>query len=225
MTYIHSEILPQLRKAGEKVQREFEKYACVRNRSRGEFIALEGDRCHYFYLVVSGSLRVYKGDEYGREITLYKVKPGESCILSAFCILNGGEFPANATAEEMTQLIEIPANVFRDWLDRHEFWRNYIFSRFSVHLANIISRVESLVFRRMDERIAQFLVHTASGSPNQVKLTHSDIARELGTAREVVSRILKNFEKARLIQLSRGNITIINQQGLFPGAGSRGSRQ
>lgn len=222
MPYTHVEILPQLRNAGEKVQREFEKYACVRTCSRGEFIALEGDRCHFFHLVVSGSLRIYKGDEYGREITLYKVKPGESCILSAFCILNGGEFPANAMAEETTQVIEIPAIVFRDWLNRHEFWREYIFSRFSVHLSNIISRIESLVFRRMDERIAQFLVHSASGASNRVKLTHSDIARELGTAREVVSRILKNFEKARLIRLSRGNITIINQQGLFPRAGSRG---
>ncbi len=222
MPYTHLEILPQLRNAGEKVQREFEQYACVRTCSRGKFIALEGDRCHFFHLVVSGSLRIYKGDEYGREITLYKVKPGESCILSAFCILNGGEFPANAIAEEVTQVIEIPAVVFRDWLDRHEFWRDYIFSRFSVHLSNIISRIESLVFRRMDERIAQFLVHSASGTSNRVKLTHSDIARELGTAREVVSRILKNFEKARLIRLSRGNITIINQQGLFPGSDGGG---
>lgn len=222
MFYSYFEILPQLRKAGEKVQREFEQYACIRTYTRGEFLALEGDRCHFFHLVVSGCLRVYKGDEYGREITLYKVKPGESCTLSAFCILNGGEFPASAMAEETTRVIEIPAAVFRDWLNRHEFWRDYIFSRFSAHLSNIISRIESLVFRRMDERIAQFLVHSASGTSNRVKLTHSDIARELGTAREVVSRILKNFEKARLIQLSRGNITILNQQGLLPGSDGRG---
>lgn len=215
MKYNIEKLLPFLKDAGEKVKRDFEEFSCLRSVPRGKYLALEGDRCSYFYLLASGSLRIYKGDEFGREITLYKVKAGESCILSAFCILNGGSFPATAVADENSVLIEIPANVFRDWLDRHDCWREYVFSLLSLHLSEIIDKIASLVFRRVDERIANFLADAAPRPHNRLKVTHSDIARELGTAREVVSRILKNFERAHLIRLSRGNITILDQQGLL----------
>lgn len=207
--------LPFLKEVNEKVLQEFTEYACCKSYLRGQYVALEGDRCNYFYLVISGSLRIYKGDPEGREITLYKVKPGKSCILSAFCIINGGHFPANAVVDEEAIICEIPAHVFRDWLDRHDFWREYVFNLLSLHLSEIIDKIASLVFQRVDERIANFLADAASQPHGRLKATHSDIARELGTAREVVSRILKNFERARLIRLSRGNITIIDQQGLL----------
>jgi CRP/FNR family transcriptional regulator len=215
MKYNIETLLPFLREANEKVLRDFKEYSCYKTYSRGEYLALEGDRCTYFYLLVSGSLRIYKGDEEGREITLYKVKPGESCILSAFCIINGGNFPANALVDEEATLIEIPANVFRYWLDRHDIWREYVFTLLSVHLSEIINKIASLVFLRTDERIARFLVAAANKPHNHLKTTHSDIARELGTAREVVSRILKSFERERFIRLSRGNITIVDPQGLM----------
>lgn len=215
MDYNTVELLPFLRQAGRKVQDEFVQYACIKDYSRGDYLTLEEDRCVYFYLLVKGSARVYKGDPLGREITLYKVKPGESCILTVFCIMNRNNFPANAVFDRPSQLIEIPAQVFRDWLNRHDFWREYVFNLFSTHLAEIISKIEALVFQRVDERIANFLVQSTPHAQNRLKMTHSDIARELGTAREVVSRILKNFERASLVSLSRGNITIINQQGLL----------
>jgi CRP/FNR family transcriptional regulator len=208
-------LLPFFQKAGIKLQREFEQYACHKLYGRGDFLAMEGDRCHHFYLVQCGEVRVYKGDDCGREITLYKVKPGESCILSAFSIMNSSPFPAYAVADQRTRIIEIPSAVFRDWLNRHDFWREYIFDLFSGHLAEIISKIESLVFQRVDERIAHFLVNATPRHHNRLQMTHADIARELGTAREVVSRILKDFEKSRFVKLSRGKITILNQQGLI----------
>ena len=215
MKYNIEKLLPFLMDAGEKVKRDFEEFSCLKTVSRGEYLALEGDHCNFFYMLISGTLRIYKGDEFGREITLYKVKAGESCILSAFCILNGGSFPANAVADENVILIEIPAGAFRDWLDRHDCWREYVFRLLSLHLSEIIDKIAALVFRRVDERIASYLADGASRPHSRLKVTHSDIARELGTAREVVSRILKNFEKARLIRLSRGNITILDHQGLL----------
>ncbi len=207
-------LLPFFKNAGIKLQQEFEQYAGHKHYSRGDFLTMEGDRCHHFYLVQSGEVRVYKADDCGREVTLYKVKPGESCILSAFCIMNGGDFPAYAVADKRTRIIEIPSTVFRDWLNRHDFWREYIFNLFSGHLTEIISKVESLVFQRVDERIAHFLARSKPRHHNRLKMTHADIARELGTAREVVSRILKDFEKSHFVKLSRGKITILDPQGL-----------
>ena len=214
MKYRAEDILPILNQ-DEKVRREFEQFAYPKAYARGQYINLEGDHCNYFYMVLSGSVRVYKSGECGREVTLYKVKPGESCILSAFSIMNNREFPANAVTEEPSMLVEIPESVLRDWLNRHELWRAYLFTLFSTHLQEIISKVEYLAFYRVDERIANYLIQSTASGDNTLHITHSDIARELGTAREVVSRILKTFEKARLISLSRKNITVIDEQALL----------
>ncbi len=208
-------LLPFFKNASVKIQQEFEKYTCPKNYNKHQHVALEGDDCHYFYIVLSGEVRVYKGSECGREVTLYKVKTGESCILSAFCILNKQRFPANAVVDKNARVLEIPAPILRDWINRYDFWRKYIFNLLTTHLTQIISKVESLVFQRVDERIANFLVNSTSHNQKRLKMTHSDIARELGTAREVVSRILKNFEKASLVSLSRGSITILDQQALL----------
>lgn len=201
--------------APPRVLSEFRQYAVTRKFRADELIYLEGDACDYFNLIISGSLRIYKSGECGREITLYKVEAGESCLLSAFSILSHTTFPAIATADQETRAVLIPAPVFRDWINRHEVWREYIFKLLSGRLTEIISKIEALAFQRVDERIAEFLIRSSRKKKKTIRVTHSDIARELGTAREVVSRILKNFEKENLVSLARGNITVLNSDALF----------
>jgi len=175
---------------------------------------MEGDQCATLPLVLSGQARVYKSGEQGREITLYRLESGESCILTASCILAAHAFPAFAVTETEVDAVVIPSAVFRGWLTKHEAWQTYVFGLLWQRLANVIAVVEEVTFRRMDARIAAFLVARAELSEGIVKTTHDAIADELGTAREVVSRILKDFEHDGWVSLSRGAIRIIDLKEL-----------
>ncbi len=205
---------PFLKDAGKDVRDEVLKYSEVARIPKGTFIFFEGDECKQLALILSGTARVYKPAESGREITLYRLVKGDSCVLTASCIFSHNPFPAIATAEDDIEAIAIPSNVFRDWVNRFEVWRNYVFNLLSKRLSEIIATIEEVAFRRMDTRIAEFLVKLYVTENDSIKTTHQDIAMELGTSREVVSRILKHFEYEKLISLSRGTITILDINSL-----------
>lgn len=180
------------------------------NLPASQFICLEGDFCQHLPLIISGSVRVYKIGETGREITLYYLEPGDSCILTASCIMSQNKFPAFAVTETEVEAFTIPANIIRDWVKHNFIWQDYIFGLLSQRLANVIEIVEQVAFRRMDCRIASYLVKNGDNSLKTIQITHEKIAQELGTSREVVSRILKTFEKEGLLHLSRGKIQLEN---------------
>ncbi len=206
---------PILKTANDKIWNEIEEFAIFKRYKANEIVALEGDTTHYFPLVLSGSIRVYKCGDSGKEITLYKVRRGDCCVLTALSIMGQTGFGANAVVDTPCDTISIPAPVFRDWINRHDLWRNFVFKLIFHRLTEIISKVEALAFQRVDERVAAFLLQSVMKEHKPViRVTHSDIARELGTAREVVSRVLKAFEREKLVQLSRGRITIINHRDL-----------
>ena len=178
--------------------------------SVGKFICLEGDICNHLPLVISGSVRVYKIGESGREITLYHLEKGDSCIMTASCIISQKEFPAFAVTETEVEGIIIPANSLRKWIKHNPIWQEYIFGLLSQRLANVIEIIEEVAFRRMDCRIASYILKNSDISTETVQVTHEAIAQELGSSREVVSRILKTFEKQGLLSLSRGMIQLNN---------------
>ena len=201
---------PALKNAGHQVRAEILEHATTVNLPKGEMILLEGDECKNMGLILSGTIRIYKAAESGREITLYRLGAGESCVLSASCIFSRNSFPAIAVTEEKIEMVTIPSNIFRKWIDQHDIWRNYVFGIFSKRLSDVIETLEEVTFSRMDVRIAEFLINLAGPDHNDIKITHQDIAMELGTSREVISRILKNFETEKIISLKRGTITINN---------------
>lgn len=211
--------LPFLNHSEERLIRAFKNEAIIKRYNRNEVLCWEGDQCRYFYVVISGSIRVFKGADSGREITLYKVRDTNSCILTVFALLNRSEFRATAIAERDTTVIAVPRSLFSEWFNEYQSWRNYTLDLLSRDLGHILGKIESLAFQRLDERIAGFLLQTARKDHPAIEITHSDIARELGTVREVVSRILKSFEKQKLVSLSRGTITILNNRALFRFAG------
>lgn len=169
------------------------------------FVFLEGDKCENFALLLSGSIKVYKNSESGREITLYRISTGESCILTASCIISQTEFPAFAIVEEEAEAILIPSSCAKDWLNRYETWRNYIFSLVTKRFSSVLETIEEVAFKRVDSRIAEFLLKFSNP---KIKITHQEIASELGTSREVVSRILKDFESENILELKRGIILL-----------------
>lgn len=175
---------------------------------QGQFICLEGDSCQHLPLILSGSVRIYKIGESGREITLYRLEKGDSCIMTASCILSQNSFPAIGVTENNVEAIMIPASTLKDWMSQNPVWQNYIFGLLSQRLANVIEVVDEVAFRRVDCRIANHLLRISQINSETIKITHEEIAQEIGTSREVVSRILKTFEKQELLSLARGTIQL-----------------
>ena len=213
------ENFPFLHHCQNEVFRDFMQKAALVQLEKGNYICHEGSDCSHLALVTGGTARVFKLGENGREITLYRVTEGESCILTASCILSQLPFPAFALCEDRVEAIIVPAADVRRWLAESAAWRDYIFGMVAQRLSNIISIVEEVTFRRMDRRIADYLIQHCQSSQQVVKATHQEIASDLGTSREVVSRILKELEVNGLIKVTRGTIAILE----LPGLEARGS--
>lgn len=174
----------------------------------------EGEPATHIALIVSGSIQVIKSGESGRQILLYRVGKGESCILLLSSVLAGIAYPATAITEENTVAVMLPVQQFKLWLNQFESLRNFVYKHLTERLVSIMTLIEEVTFKRMDVRLAELLLNkTAPGKP-ELTGTHEEIALELGTAREVVSRLLKDLQHEQLIILTRGKITITNRTGL-----------
>jgi CRP/FNR family transcriptional regulator len=167
-------------------------------------------QCTHLALLIEGTARVFKIGENGREITLYRIGPGESCILTASCIMSQRPFPAFAVSEQPIKALIISPSDVQRWANQEQAWRDYLFQLISHRLSDVISVVEEVAFRRVDRRLADYLLQQCNNTTNRVKATHQSIASDLGTSREVVSRILKDFEQQGLISIKRGAITLEN---------------
>jgi len=179
----------------------------------GHTIASEGNDCQQLALLLSGKVRVYKLAENGREITLYRINSGDSCVLTASCIISDTAFPAIAVTESEVEAIVIPSKHAYEWTGDYKSWSFFIFSLIAKRMADVIALLEKVAFRRMDERIAAYLIAMASQGED-ITITHQGIAYDLGTGREVVSRILKDFEGKGFIKATRNNIIIEDFSGL-----------
>jgi CRP/FNR family transcriptional regulator len=177
----------------------------------GRQIYTEGDACSAIAFVLSGDIRVYKIGQTGREITLYEIGPGETCILNASCILSGQTYPANAVTLSDAGLFLVPSAEFRRLISEHEKMRVFIFMLLSHRLTGVMELVEEVAFGHMDERLLDYLVEKSAD--NRLETTHQKIANDLGTSREVVSRLLKDFERKGRVQLSRNAVTLLDQHG------------
>jgi CRP/FNR family transcriptional regulator, anaerobic regulatory protein len=179
----------------------------------GRDVFLEGQRVDAIPLLLSGVVRVYQIGLTGREVTLYRFRPGESCVLTANAILTGQSFPAVATVEDDAEAVMIPAAAFREWVAGHALWRSFFFDLVAHRLASVMAVVDDVAFRRMDQRVAALLLNRAPGG-GSVQITHQEIAAELGSAREVVSRVLEDFAARGLLIAARGRITINDPMAL-----------
>ena len=208
-----SHAIPTLQQEKPPLTREFQSEAFYARIPAGKDVFVEGDQADTIALLISGVVRVYKIGEIGREITLYRFGQGESCILTANAILSNKSFPAIATVEEDAEAIIIPAAVFRDWVKRYDMWREFVFELLSARLSTIMAVVDEVVFQRMDRRVAAWLL-SRSQNANPLATTHQEIAAELGSSREVISRILEDFSKNGIINLGRGTLELIDKDGL-----------
>ena len=161
-------------------------------------------------MLVEGAIRFSKAAPNGRELQLYRVLPGESCVITSGCLLGHAAYNARGTAESDLQLVTLPAATFSQLVASHEPFREYVFSLFSERLAELMALVESVAFQRLDQRLAALLL----GKGKVVATTHQALADELGSVREIVSRLLKSFADQGLVALGRERIEIRDAAGL-----------
>jgi CRP/FNR family transcriptional regulator len=202
--------LPFMKQADESLLAAFKRAAFLARIPSGRDVFVEGDVVDSIALLISGVVRVYKVGETGREITLYRFGSGESCILTANAILSHSVFSAIATVEQDAEAIMIPADTFREWVQHDALWRDFVFTLLSQRLASVMEIVDEVTFRRMDIRVASLLLER-SQKQNTVRITHQEIAAELGSSREVISRILENLASQGMIRVARGSVEILNR--------------
>lgn len=174
-------------------------------------IYAEGDACQAIAFVLSGEIRVYTIGESGREITLYEIGPGETCILNVSCILGNTAYPANAVTTSDAAVLLVPSPDFRRLMSMQQEMCDFVFSLLSQRLTTVMELVEEVAFGRMDQRLREYLIEKSGN--NRLETTHQKIANDLGTSREVVSRLLKDFERKQQVRLSRNVIEIVNMEG------------
>lgn len=173
----------------------------------GDSLYLEGDRCPGIGFLMVGEIRVYKIGENGREITLYEIFAGETCMLNASCLLSRRPYPAHAMGISDGYMLYIPDDLFLESMAASEVMRKFIFSLFSQRFTDVIELIEEVTFGNLSERLTEYLVEKSSGG--LLSTSHQHIANELGSSREVISRLLKDFERQGKVGLSRNLVKLM----------------
>ncbi len=175
----------------------------------GSVLFDEHQPCQGFPFVLAGSIRVVKAAANGRELPLYRVLPGESCIITSSCLLGHADYNARGSAETETTLALLPRKLFDELLAQEDF-RGFVFDLFAERMADLMQLVEEVAFRKLDQRLANLLL----GRGRTLHTTHQALADELGSVREIVSRLLKGFAEQGLVRLAREQVEILDPAGL-----------
>ncbi len=177
------------------------------NYSKDDSLYSSDKNCNGFITVLTGTLRAFLTSDEGKEITLYRLEKGYSCILSASCIFKNIQFNINIDALENTEAIVLPSEYLQRLSQNNMSLNQYILDLTQSRFSEVMWIMQDIVFTSFDKRLIKYL---ESFNEKVIKVTHESIANDLGTAREVVSRMLKYFEKEGMVKLSRGSITIID---------------
>ena len=188
----------------------------------GTFIMNESIKCSGVTLIVEGLVRIFKLSDDGREITLYRIGRGETCVLTVSCLLGTGTvpYPVSAITEHDTLMVVVPIDHFRHLFQNSDPVRQFVFSAMAAKFYAVLGLVENITFKRTNERLLDLLISKTGGGAYPLYATHESIASELGTAREVVSRLLKDFERDGMLELARGKITLKSLAGGLSGKGN-----
>ena len=190
--------------------------------ARGRLVAMPkgtvafgpGKRAENLLLMLKGSVRVQQVSDAGREIVLFRIQAGESCVLTAACLLAGQAYAAEGIAETDIEAVAIPQEVLDDLVARAPAFRNFVFSAYSKRMTDLFFLIDEIAFQRMDIRLAQKLLDLSQGQ-DSLRITHQQLSVELGTAREVVSRQLLEFQRRGWVAQARGVVMILERKHLM----------
>lgn len=176
----------------------------------GTQIFSERQPCQGFPLLLAGSIKVVKSAPSGREMMLYRVEPGGSCIITSSCLLGHTDYSARGVAETALILRILPAPLFAKLVADNVAFRDFVFYLFAERISELMQLVEEVAFHRLDQRLAKLLL----GKSEPLRATHQSLADELGSVREIVSRLLKGFAAQGLVALGREQIELLDRDGL-----------
>ncbi|MEG3619404.1 Crp/Fnr family transcriptional regulator [Magnetovibrio sp. PR-2] len=215
MTTSHSwiERFPALSALGDEVAGRLGEMSQIVELPAKTTVFHPGDEPQNFLLVLDGVVRVQMTSETGREIVLYRVDPGETCILTTTCLLGHSAYNAEGITESPVTAVAIPAKHFHEIIGLSPMLRDFVFQSYGERLTHLLSLVEEVVFARLEVRVARLLLER-SDAHGVLTLTHQQLAVELGTAREVISRQLKEFERQGLVNLKRGSVELADVDAL-----------
>lgn len=175
---------------------------------KGETIFDEGDICGGVPFIIKGTVRVSKVGKNGKEINIYRVTSGETCILTVTSVLSNSPYPATAITEQDVEAIMIPFDQFKNFMTSSFQFQQYVYKLIIERFQEVLTLIDEIIFRSTDERIVSFLLNNSQRDGDTIEVTHDKIAIEIGTAREVVSRFLKEMERKGWIQLARGKVIV-----------------
>lgn len=204
---------PGLRKLKPDVAKPLIETSKVVRLPAGTPIFGPGQAPQAYLLLINGTVRVQQVSEAGREIVLYRVSGGESCALTTACLMGYEEYQAEGIAETDVEAVSVPRATFDDLIARSAEFRRFVFTAFSRRVTDLFRVIDEVAFSRIDVRLAQHLLELADAN-RHIDLTHQQLAAELGTAREVVSRQLSEFQRRGWISTSRGAIDISRPDAL-----------
>lgn len=187
--------------------------AVLKNYPEETCIRTEGDFCTELFFVLSGTLRICKTGTNGKNVRLYRVGRGETCLLSLSSLLQDTPFPAYILSEEPTSLLRLPRATFISWYQHSEGWRAFVAKTLARGTMQLVTTLDMLTLHHLDAQIVRYLLEESGGS-DTLRRTHSLIASDLGLSREAVSRSLKKLEREGLLSLTRGEVFLIDRRRL-----------
>lgn len=199
-------------KLNDEEKESFYKETIIEKYSKNEIIYNPTNKCKGLLKILKGNIKVYMISEEGKEVTIYKLSQGDECTLSASCIMEEIMFDTFMKAEDDTEIMVTNILVLNQLMKKNIFLENYIYKKTVSKFSEVMWNVQDLLFTKLDKRLALFLLKQEKN--NEIFLTHEQIASNLGSAREVISRTLKRFQKESIIELSRGKITILDNKKL-----------
>lgn len=209
------EYLPFFDKLTGSQQTALTESAFKRKFRKGEILHNGSADCTGLILVLNGRLRAFSVSDDGREITMYRLLERDICLFSASCILNSVEFDITVTAEQDTEVLIVPSEVYKNLVQSSAPLANYINEVMASRFSDIMWLIDQIMWKSFDKRLADFLLTEAViEGGNTLKITHETIGNHLGSPREVVTRMLKHFVDDGLISLSRGTVEILDESGL-----------
>jgi len=213
MNALWKQVFPQLADIDAAVTRGFLAHSLEISLPAQAIVFRQGDKCGQYLLVLQGSVKVLTRALNGREIVLYRLGAGDSCVLTTACLFGKGRYPAEGVTESDVTALTLPADVFHQALQDSGAFREFVFQSFTTHLASVIALVEEVAFGRLDSRLARHLLQQCDAELIVIT-THQALATELGSSREVVSRLLKELEIQGKLELQRGSIRLLDTAAL-----------
>ena len=207
-------LFPVFMELPEDVRNTVFSFGTVVNYPAGTLLTKNDNVCPVVPMIISGTLRVFISSEEGREITLYHAKPGDCCLSGIACRMKAGALPAQVEALQDSELFTIPVPMYERYLEPSAVWNRFLFSTLYDRMYDTIVAFESLIFSRVDRRLAQYLLEKSGGKQTTIYITHEQLAMQLNTVREVVSRLMAELKSRGLVTYERGKVRIVNVKGL-----------